>query len=145
VIERAEAGDATCTKLCIERVFPVCRERPVRFALPPIEKPADVLAAIQSVTASAAEGAITPSEAGPPRSGARWQRARKLRNTKADGRPSFLTLIGKAPLAIPHRLGLRAGFVAPSGRLSCLPEEKRRTSARAAAGSTIRNRQAGHR
>jgi hypothetical protein len=36
-VELALAGDPTALRLCIERILPPCRERAVRFELPPIE------------------------------------------------------------------------------------------------------------
>src|SRR5215468_114054 len=62
-VELALAGDPTALRLCIERILPPCRERPVRFALPPIENAADVSAAMNAVTAALARGIITPGEA----------------------------------------------------------------------------------
>jgi hypothetical protein len=51
-IERGEAGDAITLKPCIQR-YPVRRERPVPFKLPPVEKAADHPAAIRDVMAAA--------------------------------------------------------------------------------------------
>ena len=51
-------------RLCIERILPRCRERPVKFALPPIESAADIAAAMKAVTSALADGEITPGEAG---------------------------------------------------------------------------------
>jgi hypothetical protein len=50
-------------RLCIERVLPACRERAIKFALPPIESAADIAAAMKAVTSALADGAITPGEA----------------------------------------------------------------------------------
>ena len=36
-VEMALAGDPTAMRLCMERVLPPCRERTVKFSLPPIE------------------------------------------------------------------------------------------------------------
>jgi hypothetical protein len=49
--------------LCIERILPPCRERAVKFALPPIESAADIAAAMKAVTSALAGGVITPGEA----------------------------------------------------------------------------------
>jgi hypothetical protein len=51
-------------RLCVQRILPVCRERAVKFALPPIERPADIAASMKVVTSALANGAITPGEAG---------------------------------------------------------------------------------
>ena len=50
-------------RLCIERVLPQCRERAVKFALPPIESAADIAPAMKAVTSALAGGMITPAEA----------------------------------------------------------------------------------
>jgi hypothetical protein len=62
-VELALAGDPTAMRLCIERILPPCRERAVRFILPPIESTDDISAAMQAVTAALARGDITPGEA----------------------------------------------------------------------------------
>jgi hypothetical protein len=62
-VELALAGDPTAMRLCIERILPPCRERAVKFSLPPIESTDDISAAMQAVTAALARGQITPGEA----------------------------------------------------------------------------------
>jgi uncharacterized protein DUF5681 len=62
-VELGLAGDPTALRRCIERILPPCRERAVRFALPPIENATDVSAAMNAVTAALARGIITPGEA----------------------------------------------------------------------------------
>lgn len=64
VVELALVGDPTAMRLCIERILPPCRERAVKFALPPIESAADIAAAMKAVTSALAGGALTPGEAG---------------------------------------------------------------------------------
>jgi hypothetical protein len=62
-VELALVGDPTALRLCIERVLPQCRERTVKFALPPIESAADIAPAMKAVTSALAGGLITPGEA----------------------------------------------------------------------------------
>ena len=62
-VELALKGDPTALRLCIERILPPCRERPVRFTLPPIENSEDISAAMNAVTSALARGIITPGEA----------------------------------------------------------------------------------
>jgi hypothetical protein len=59
-VEMALAGDPTAMRLCMERVLPPCRERTVRFSLPPIEA---ARTGESAVTAALARGEITPGEA----------------------------------------------------------------------------------
>src|SRR5438105_8321613 len=49
-VELAFAGDPTAMRLCIERILPPCRERAVRFALPPRGRAAGIGAAIERRT-----------------------------------------------------------------------------------------------
>ena len=62
-VELALEGDPTALRLCIERILPPCRERPVKFTLPPIENAADISAAMNAVTSALARGIITPGDA----------------------------------------------------------------------------------
>jgi len=61
-VELALAGDPTALRLCLERILPPCRERAIKFALPPIESVADIAAAMKAVAAALADGVITPGE-----------------------------------------------------------------------------------
>jgi hypothetical protein len=63
VVEKAKQGDPTALRLCLERLLPPRRDRPVAFDLPKIESTADVIAASSSVVAACAEGALSPDEA----------------------------------------------------------------------------------
>jgi hypothetical protein len=63
-VELALAGDPTAMRLCIERILPPCRERAIKFVLPPIKSAADIAAAMEAVTSALAAGVITPGEAG---------------------------------------------------------------------------------
>src|SRR5260370_33441129 len=47
-VELALVGDPTALRLCIERILPRCRERTVKFVLPPIESAADIAPAMTS-------------------------------------------------------------------------------------------------
>jgi hypothetical protein len=62
-VELAMVGEPTAMRLCLERILPVCRDRTVKFALPPIESASDIAAAMKAVTSALADGAITPGEA----------------------------------------------------------------------------------
>ena len=62
-VELALTGDPTAMRLCIERLLPPCRERTIKFSLPPIESVSDISAAMQAVTSALAKGDITPGEA----------------------------------------------------------------------------------
>ena len=51
-------------KLCMDRIVPPRRDRPVTFTLPKIEGPADAATAMAAVLGAAAAGELTPMEAG---------------------------------------------------------------------------------
>ena len=63
VVEKAVQGDAAALRLCLERLLPPRRDRPVAFDLPKIESAADLVAASSSVVAACAEGTLSPDEA----------------------------------------------------------------------------------
>jgi uncharacterized protein DUF5681 len=63
-IALAKAGDMQALKLCMDRIAPPRRDRPVSFALPKVEGPADAATAMSAVLKAAAEGELTPMEAG---------------------------------------------------------------------------------
>ena len=62
-IEMAIAGDLAAIRLCMDRLAPVRKDEPVAFELPPIEKPADIVAATACIVAAVAAGELTPSQA----------------------------------------------------------------------------------
>jgi hypothetical protein len=61
-IERALEGDGTALRLCLERIIPPRRDRPLRLALPALTSASDATAALAAITAAVAEGEITPGE-----------------------------------------------------------------------------------
>ena len=62
-IEMAKAGDLAAIRLCMDRLAPARKDEPVAFELPPIEKPADSVAATASIVAAVVAGELTPSQA----------------------------------------------------------------------------------
>jgi hypothetical protein len=63
VVDAAKAGDPTAMRLCIERLIPARKGRPIVFALPKVAKPEDIVAALGTLTAKVASGELTPDEA----------------------------------------------------------------------------------
>jgi hypothetical protein len=63
-IELALGGDTVAMRLCLERLLPPRKDRPITFALPTIATPDDAAGAIGAVLAAVAEGSITLGEAG---------------------------------------------------------------------------------
>jgi hypothetical protein len=62
VVERALAGDAACLRLCLERLSPPIKERPVEFELPALSGPNAAVEAVAAIAEAVASGQVTPSE-----------------------------------------------------------------------------------
>jgi hypothetical protein len=62
-IDLALSGDTVALKLCLERIYPARKDRPVTFALPPITSARDAADIAAAVAQAVAAGRITPSEA----------------------------------------------------------------------------------
>ena len=63
VIELAKDGDTVALRMCMDRLMPVRKDRPITFSLPDIETPADLTKATRALMQGVADGEITPSEA----------------------------------------------------------------------------------
>jgi Family of unknown function (DUF5681) len=61
-IEMAKQGDMAAIRLCMDRLSPARKGQPVAFELPPLDKPADSVAAAAEIVAGVAAGELTPSE-----------------------------------------------------------------------------------
>jgi len=61
-IEMAKQGDMAAVRLCMDRLAPARKGEPVAFELPPLDKPADSVAAAAEIVAGVAAGKLTPSE-----------------------------------------------------------------------------------
>jgi Family of unknown function (DUF5681) len=62
-IELAKAGDMTAIRLCLERILPPRKDRPVSFTLPTITSAKDALSALSALLTAVSTGELTPSEA----------------------------------------------------------------------------------
>jgi hypothetical protein len=62
-VEMAKGGDMVAIRLCMERIAPPRRDRPVTFALPNLETAADAKAAAAAIVRAVADGDLTLSEA----------------------------------------------------------------------------------
>ncbi len=62
-IEKAKDGDAVALRMCLERLVPVRKDRPLSFKMPPINSAADAVSAVGALVAAVAAGEVTPSEA----------------------------------------------------------------------------------
>jgi hypothetical protein len=62
-IDLALAGDITALRLCLDRVLPARKDRPVTFAMPSIQSPQDAASTILAILTAVATGELTPSDA----------------------------------------------------------------------------------
>jgi hypothetical protein len=62
-IELAKEGDTTALRLCIERILPTRKDRPVAFEMSRIETVADSVKAAAAIASAVADGQLTPMEA----------------------------------------------------------------------------------
>ena len=62
-IELAKDGDGLALRLCIERLLPPRRDRPVEFKLSKLETAADAATALSDILQAVAAGELTPNEA----------------------------------------------------------------------------------
>jgi hypothetical protein len=63
VVELAKDGDMMALRLCLDRICPPRKERPVRIRLPKVETPNDTVDAIATILEAVSAGDITPGEA----------------------------------------------------------------------------------
>ncbi len=63
-IEKAIDGDMTAIRLCLDRLAPPVKDRPVSFNLPEIKLADDASAASGAILQAVSNGEVTPSEAG---------------------------------------------------------------------------------
>ena len=61
-IQMALEGDSTAMRLCIERLVPPRKDRPVNLDLPKMECVEDTVNAMAVISSGVAEGELTPSE-----------------------------------------------------------------------------------
>jgi hypothetical protein len=62
-IEMAKDGDGPALRLCIERLAPARKDRPVWFDLPEMKAARDAVTASAAIVAAVANGDLTPMEA----------------------------------------------------------------------------------
>ncbi len=62
-IERALEGDAVALRICLDRLFPVPKDAPIKVAVPKIQSSADIPSVTQAVLTAATRGEITPLQA----------------------------------------------------------------------------------
>jgi hypothetical protein len=62
-IEMALAGDTTALRLCLERICPPRKDRPISFQLPKLETADDAALAMAAIAQGVANGELTPLEA----------------------------------------------------------------------------------
>ncbi len=62
-IELALSGDMAALRLCLERIIPPRKDRPVAFKFPGMETAADAVRATAAIVKAVSNGVLTPAEA----------------------------------------------------------------------------------
>ena len=62
-IELAKSGDLAAIRICMDRIVPPRKDRPVPFLIPKLEKATDAVMASTAIVEAVASGDLTPSEA----------------------------------------------------------------------------------
>lgn len=62
VLELALGGDLSALRLCMERLVPPRKDRPIHLELPPIDTAQQIPGALATVAAAIGDGRITPNE-----------------------------------------------------------------------------------
>jgi hypothetical protein len=63
VLDGALAGDVSCQRMVLDRLWPVRKGQPVNVDMPPINTPQDVFPVIASIWKAIREGALSADEA----------------------------------------------------------------------------------
>jgi hypothetical protein len=63
-IDLAKGGDMAAIRICLDRLAPPRKDRPILFTLPKMEKARDAADASAAIVEAASAGELTPSEAG---------------------------------------------------------------------------------
>jgi hypothetical protein len=61
-VDLALQGDSTALRLCMERLAPPPKDRPITFPIPPATTARDINVAFAAVVAAVSAGALTPME-----------------------------------------------------------------------------------
>lgn len=61
-VELAKEGNPVALRLCLERLLPPRKDRPINFSLPKVKGPEDLPKALGAILQAVAQGEITPIE-----------------------------------------------------------------------------------
>jgi Family of unknown function (DUF5681) len=62
-VEKAKEGDTTALRLCLERILPPRKDRPIALLMPKLSTVADAATLMAAITSAVAIGDVTTSEA----------------------------------------------------------------------------------
>jgi Family of unknown function (DUF5681) len=65
VVELAKSGDVAALKICIDRILPPLKSRPVSFTLPALHTASDALRALAALVQGTSSGQLLPEELEP--------------------------------------------------------------------------------
>ena len=108
VIAHARAGHMPAMKLCLDRLLPPRKDRPIEFALPSLANAGDAVRALHAILAAVATGELTPSGWSAALSARRRLSSRHVLRgwrRRSESKPS--TRQKRAPCRRLHRSGIR--------------------------------------
>lgn len=62
LVELAKGGHPVALRLCLDRLLPPRKDRPISLTLPTIKETADLVKALGAIVEAVSQGAITPGE-----------------------------------------------------------------------------------
>lgn len=62
-IEKALEGDTVALRLCLDRIAPASKDKPISFEMPEIKTAADAANVSRAILKAVADGEVTPAEA----------------------------------------------------------------------------------
>jgi hypothetical protein len=63
-IDRAKSGDVTALRLCLDRIAPPRKGRPIAIELPALKAPRDAVSMLAAIVNAVSSGELSPEEAG---------------------------------------------------------------------------------
>jgi Family of unknown function (DUF5681) len=85
-IDLAKSGDVSVIRVCLDRIAPRKRDRPVDFELPPLRTAADATVALGAITAAVSAGDLTPQR---PPTCSSWSTASPARSRRRCSRSAW--------------------------------------------------------
>ena len=112
-VELALEGEASALRLCLERIIPPRRERPVKLTVPSVRGAADLADTMAAITTAATQGTITPGQA-----------AELARRSAAGRLAPKSSPAARTPTNVSPAPVVSTGSIASAGKSSRLPSAR---------------------